>query len=75
MPLYLIVNTISIILTIVGFFGVLKLEKWYIIGHALLTTAILGTCFLFSILEALLRREDEEKVFNFLLFIIKIVLF
>jgi len=68
MPLYLIVNTISIILTMVGFFGVLKLEKWYIIGHALLTTAILGTFFLFSILEALLKREDEGKVFNYVYF-------
>jgi len=39
-----------------GLNGTLKLNKYYIIAHGLLTTSFLGAVFLFAIAEILLAR-------------------
>ena len=49
-------------LTVIGFMGVLEMKKWFIVAHALLTTGIIGTCFLYSILEILFRKKEEQRV-------------
>lgn len=60
MPLFLIVNTISIAITITGLIGVLQFKKELILIHVLCTMSILGTFFLYLNLENLFKREEEN---------------
>eukprot|EP01017_Pseudomicrothorax_dubius_P010364 TRINITY_DN13691_c0_g1_i1.p1 TRINITY_DN13691_c0_g1~~TRINITY_DN13691_c0_g1_i1.p1 ORF type:complete len:261 (-),score=20.84 TRINITY_DN13691_c0_g1_i1:158-940(-) len=57
---YLVVNTVSLLLTCLGFFGVLKFKKYQTAFHGVTTTAILGVFFAYSLLEVFLRSDLRE---------------
>eukprot|EP01017_Pseudomicrothorax_dubius_P011550 TRINITY_DN1433_c0_g1_i8.p1 TRINITY_DN1433_c0_g1~~TRINITY_DN1433_c0_g1_i8.p1 ORF type:complete len:213 (-),score=21.61 TRINITY_DN1433_c0_g1_i8:154-792(-) len=65
---YLFANTISLVITLVGFCGVLGLKKWLIAIHGLLTSGILGIFFLFSLIEVLfisdVTRANDSNHFS-----------
>ena len=55
-PVYLFINLLTITLTIVGAYGVLIINKYWVMPHALLTTSVLGSFCVYTLMEAFFIR-------------------
>jgi len=52
----------SLIVTFIGFRGILSMNKTYILIHAMSTTAVIGAFCFYAMVEAFfIKREDNVK--------------
>ena len=63
--MYKFINIFSLMIALLGTFGVLTLRKWLVTGHAMITLAIFGSVCVYSILESFLNESlnnNEKRV-------------
>lgn len=60
--LYLLINTISIILSFFGLYGIIKMKAAYIIVHCIFTTSLTGGFLFFQIIDFLLVDDVTHGV-------------